>query len=45
MVDDINQWREELDTLCKQVETSLLIMDMLSGALIVSVSGSCDMLV
>ena len=40
----MNQWREELDTLRQQAETSLLIVDTMSGVLVESVSGSCDML-
>ena len=39
----MNQWREELDTLYKQAETSLLIVDTMSGVFSVSLSGSCDM--
>ena len=39
MVEDFNQKREELDTLHQQAETSLLIVDMISGVLIKSASG------
>ena len=38
MVENINQWREELETLHQQVETTLLIVDTMSGVVIKSVS-------
>ena len=40
-MEDINQWREELGTLHQQAETSLLIVDAMSGVLIESACGSC----
>ena len=35
-MEDINQWREELETLHQRAETSLLIVDTMSGVLIES---------